>query len=217
MSIFKLAYRFRRGSAALWTSRNSVLGPGEPGVETDTGKFKMGDGTTPWSGLKYFLNEDHIQEYIDQLNAEGVKGDKGDPGASAYQVALSTGFVGTAAAWIASLKGAKGDTGNQGIQGLKGDPGDQGIPGVKGDPGDQGNPGTPGAKGDKGDPGDQGIQGIQGNPGTPGVKGDKGDTGNQGIQGVPGPTATYATTFADPTADPAFAGLAAGTLILKVT
>lgn len=39
---------------------------------------------------------------------QGLKGDTGD---SAYEEAVSLGFVGTEAEWIASLKGAKGDTG----------------------------------------------------------------------------------------------------------
>jgi hypothetical protein len=33
------------------------------------------------------------------------KGDKGDPGASAYEVAVAEGFVGDEAAWLASLEG----------------------------------------------------------------------------------------------------------------
>lgn len=36
---------------------------------------------------------------------------KGDTGKSAYQSALDTGFVGTEAEWIASLKGDKGESG----------------------------------------------------------------------------------------------------------
>ena len=44
---------FRNGTAASWTSTNPVLSQGEPGVETDTGKFKIGDGSTAWSSLAY--------------------------------------------------------------------------------------------------------------------------------------------------------------------
>ena len=37
-----------------------------------------------------------------------LKGDKGDPGSSAYDVAVAGGFVGTEAQWLASLEGADG-------------------------------------------------------------------------------------------------------------
>lgn len=53
-------------------------------------------------------------------DSQGGGGD-GQPGASAYEVALANGFSGTEAQWLASLKGAKGDTGAQGPQGEKGD------------------------------------------------------------------------------------------------
>lgn len=72
----------------------------------------------------------------------------------------------------ATLKGDKGDTGEQGIQGLKGEKGDtgeQGIQGLKGDKGDTGEQGIQGEKGDKGDKGDTGEQGIQGDKGDKGV------------------------------------------------
>lgn len=43
----------RHDTAANWTSVNPVLAAGEMGVETDTNKFKFGDGSTVWSGLAY--------------------------------------------------------------------------------------------------------------------------------------------------------------------
>lgn len=45
--------QFRRGTAAEWTSANTVLTAGELGYETDTGKGKIGDGTTAWTALSY--------------------------------------------------------------------------------------------------------------------------------------------------------------------
>jgi hypothetical protein len=45
--------QLRRGTAASWASANPVLGQGEPGVESDTGKMKLGDGVTPWNGRPY--------------------------------------------------------------------------------------------------------------------------------------------------------------------
>jgi len=43
----------RRGTASQWTSANPILAAGEMGVETDTNKFKFGNGTSTWSSLSY--------------------------------------------------------------------------------------------------------------------------------------------------------------------
>lgn len=43
----------RRGTASQWTSANPTLAAGEMGVESDTNKFKFGNGTTAWSSLSY--------------------------------------------------------------------------------------------------------------------------------------------------------------------
>ena len=44
----------RRGTASQWTAANPVLAAGEIGFETDSGMFKVGDGTNLWSALSYF-------------------------------------------------------------------------------------------------------------------------------------------------------------------
>jgi hypothetical protein len=43
----------RRDTAANWTSTNPTLAAGEVGVETDTLKQKVGDGSTAWTSLAY--------------------------------------------------------------------------------------------------------------------------------------------------------------------
>lgn len=43
------------GTAAVFAAQDPVLAPGEFGYETDTGAFKVGDGSTAWSGLSAFL------------------------------------------------------------------------------------------------------------------------------------------------------------------
>ena len=67
---------------------------------------------------------------------QGVQGERGADGASAFQVAVANGYVGTEAAWLASLKGPQGDTGATGATGPKGDPGIQGLPGTGANPSD---------------------------------------------------------------------------------
>lgn len=43
----------RNDTATAWTTANPVLMRGEIGIEIDTNKFKIGDGTTAWSALSY--------------------------------------------------------------------------------------------------------------------------------------------------------------------
>jgi hypothetical protein len=45
--------QIRRGTAAQWTSTNPTLASGEQGFETDTGKMKIGNGSTAWNSLTY--------------------------------------------------------------------------------------------------------------------------------------------------------------------
>jgi hypothetical protein len=76
--------QLRRGLASEWTSADTALNAsgglklaaGEVGLETDTGTFKFGDGTTRWSGLPYAL-ENTLGDYVlleDVGVANGVAG-----------------------------------------------------------------------------------------------------------------------------------------------
>lgn len=47
----------RNDTVAKWSSSNPVLLKGEMGVESDTGKFKFGDGVTAWNDLPYAVPE----------------------------------------------------------------------------------------------------------------------------------------------------------------
>lgn len=154
----------------------------------------------------------HLDELV-PVQAPGG-GTTGEPGLSAYEVAVAEGYSGTVTDWLASLvgpqgpqgptgptgatgaQGPKGDTGAQGPTGPAGPAGADGAPGPQGDPGIQGPQGLQGPagadgpagpKGDQGDPGPQGLQGPQGDVGPAGPKGDTGDPGPQGIQGPQGP------------------------------
>lgn len=44
----------RRGTASQWTISDPILAEGEFGWESDTNKFKIGDGVNNWSLLEYF-------------------------------------------------------------------------------------------------------------------------------------------------------------------
>lgn len=58
-----LLIQVRRDTSANWTSANPVLESGEAGLETNSGKVKVGDGSTQWNSLRYLsdiLNENNI-------------------------------------------------------------------------------------------------------------------------------------------------------------
>ena len=48
--------QIRRDTSANWTSANPILAQGELGVETNTNKFKVGNGSTAWNSLSYLIN-----------------------------------------------------------------------------------------------------------------------------------------------------------------
>ena len=53
--------QFRRDVTANWANSDPVLSQGEIGINLDTNKFKIGDGTSTWSNLTYVLGDwDHI-------------------------------------------------------------------------------------------------------------------------------------------------------------
>lgn len=49
--------QFRRDTANNWKGVNPVLADGEMGVESDTNKFKFGNGTSTWNELGYAGSE----------------------------------------------------------------------------------------------------------------------------------------------------------------
>lgn len=116
----------------------------------------------------------------DQLPAGLGGGTPGAAGASAYEIAVANGFVGSEAVWLASLVGPQGATGPQGPQGIQGLTGATGPAGPTGNTGPAGPQGLPGNDGATGPQGPQGIQGIQG------IQGDVGPQGPPGADGISG-------------------------------
>tara|TARA_B100001142_G_C14347269_1_gene660553 strand:- start:2554 stop:3108 length:555 start_codon:yes stop_codon:yes gene_type:complete len=58
----KVQMQQRRDTAAGWVSGNPTLLSGELGYESDTGKWKVGNGSTAWSSLAYSFSSDSISE-----------------------------------------------------------------------------------------------------------------------------------------------------------
>ena len=211
--------QLRGGTLAEWTSANPILAEREMVLETDTDKFKIGNGVDNYLDLPY-------GGIVGPTGADStVPGPQGEQGLQGPQ----------------GEQGEQGLQGIQGIQGIQGEQGPQGIQGVKGDTGTAGTslnikgsvatalllPETGNSVNDAyivdadgdlyiwsgtlwfsagqivGPQGPQGIQGIQGvkgdtgSQGIQGIQGPKGDTGEQGIQGIQGdqgiqgPTGTF--------------------------
>lgn len=60
--------KLRRDTAANWSnpSNNPILASGEPGYETDTGKLKIGNGSTVWNSLPYFDDQESVLSAVTQ-------------------------------------------------------------------------------------------------------------------------------------------------------
>lgn len=59
--VISVKLRTRYDSAANWTSNNPTLLSGELGIESDTLKMKVGNGSTTWTSLAYLLNGNVFQ------------------------------------------------------------------------------------------------------------------------------------------------------------
>jgi hypothetical protein len=67
----------RRGTSSEWTTANPVLAAGEMGVETNTNKFKFGNGSSTWTALSYAAADtaaigEISQDAIDQALSMGA-------------------------------------------------------------------------------------------------------------------------------------------------
>ena len=93
----------RRGTAAQWTAANPILAAGEIGFETDTSKFKMGNGSSTWSALQYFANAAELAAIVD--GAPGLLNTLNELAAS---IGDDPDFIGTVAAHTSDTTGVHG-------------------------------------------------------------------------------------------------------------
>lgn len=85
--------QLRNDTAENWTTANPVLLKGEMGVEIDTGKTKIGNGTDDWKTLKYSgVDEDTIKGIIDNNRSAftEVVPNEGETDAQALARAITT-------------------------------------------------------------------------------------------------------------------------------
>lgn len=183
----------RRGTSLEWASTNPVLGAAEMGVETDTGRFKLGDGTTTWNNLAYKSDRGlpGIAGPAGAAGPVGPAGEAGPRGPAGSAAALTIGSVSQGTAPSASISGTpenpilnlvlpKGDTGSAGAA-------------TSITIGSVSSGTTPSAtfsgtapnltlslvlpKGDTGSTGPAGAQGVAGPTGPQGPQGDRGGAG----------------------------------------
>jgi len=95
--------QIRRGTASQWTSANPILAAGEMGVETDTRKVKIGDGSATWTSLSYIAADNPeiseiAQDAIDAALVAGTGIVKSyNDGANTITVSVDTSVIATKA------------------------------------------------------------------------------------------------------------------------
>lgn len=144
----------KRMLASDWANSSLVLLDGELGVESDTGKVKVGNGRDRFSSLQYLTGP------------KGERGERGEQGPKGADGVMR--FEELTTQQRESLRGAQGPAGPAGPIGPQGPQGIQGQTGPKGDAG---------PRGERGPIGQTGPQGVQGPPGPAGPTGPKGEPG----------------------------------------
>jgi hypothetical protein len=101
----------RRGLASEWTSANPVLAAGEMGVETNTNKFKFGNGSSTWTALSYAAADtaaigEISQDAIDTALSMGAGLTKTyNDGANTITISVDSAVVATVAYVDAAVSG----------------------------------------------------------------------------------------------------------------
>lgn len=151
MPIVTIGFRGPRGVGVPAGQPGQVVGFDQTGAPT---AMALPDGTLPTGQEGQLVGYDAAGNPIAvDLSAAGADG------ASAYEVAVANGFVGTEAAWLASLEGPVGPAGPQGEVGPVGPVGPQGEVGPEGPQGIQGEIGPVGPAGADGATGPAGADG----------------------------------------------------------
>lgn len=209
--------RFRRGTAAQWASTNPILSAGEMGLETDTRRFKFGNGTQQWNSIAYASAVGTKGEGFIISETAPLTPDIGD----VWYCNDATGnlagksFIRYDGYWVEinpGLMGPQGIQGPTGATGPTGPTGPQGIQGIQGATGPTGaaatitagttittDPGTSASVTNSGTSsaaifefaiprGATGAAGATGPQGPQGIQGLTGATGATGPQGPKGDT-----------------------------
>ena len=82
--------RLRRDTASGWTTANPVLLLGEVGIETDTRNFKVGNGSSGWTALQYYITSS-----LPLVRGQVSKMDSGTITIATQGAYVATGLTGT--------------------------------------------------------------------------------------------------------------------------
>ena len=100
-----MSIQLKGGTASAMALLNPTLLARQPGVETDTGRFKIGDGVTAWSALPYAIGpqglpmQSPLQGDDGEIGPPGLLGSSGAITRSGLSVdAKNWSFLGTASA-----------------------------------------------------------------------------------------------------------------------
>lgn len=155
--VVPIRVRHKRMPASEWARSDFVLYDGELGIESDTGKVKVGNGRDRFSSLQYLT---------------GPKGDRGERGQQGLQ-----GIQG-----LRGLTGPQGQTGPKGDRGETGPRGADGVMRFEALTSEQ----RESLRGPQGLTGPQGPMGQTGPVGPQGPRGPRGEDGARGADGAPG-------------------------------
>lgn len=145
--VVPIRVRHKRMPASEWARSDFVLYDGELGIESDTGKVKVGNGRDRFSALQYLT---------------GPKGDRGERGETGPRGA--DGVMRFEALTSQQREGLKGAQGPQGARGPAGPTGPAGAVGPRGPEGQRGPQGNAGPRGADGAPGQNIINQNGGQP-----------------------------------------------------
>lgn len=122
-----ITIKLRRGTATQWSGTNPILAEGEIGLETNTRKFKVGDGVTAWNSLTYWggsgSGASSFVDLLDVPNSYTGQGGKGvrvkadASGLEFYSLAIAAGDLPSG---IDAAKIADGSVSNAEFQRLNG-------------------------------------------------------------------------------------------------
>lgn len=108
--LLNIRIQLRNDTAENWTTKNPLLLKGEMGVEIDTKKIKIGNGTDRWTALEYSgVDEDTIKGIIDNNrdNFTSVEATEGETDAQALASKITNPKKGDMAVVIRIIAGDK--------------------------------------------------------------------------------------------------------------
>ena len=126
----------KRMTASEWADSSLILLDGEIGVESDTGRIKVGNGHDEFASLLYLAGPKGDRGERGETGPKGARGERGETGPKGADGVLR--FEDLTSQQRETLKGAQGPVGPAGPIGPQGPTGPAGTQGIKGETGSPG-------------------------------------------------------------------------------